>query len=163
MHFFLLDFVTACIFSLKWLHSRSLETCSLSLKVWALNTHALAPDSTEGNRYPRPSYRGFINFMHDLLQEMWLLPSTQIFISSSEHLKQAKIVLSPWLFTTSIHSSNQWPERQLFRSVISMLDFLLHIRAPGKLIFGAYALSARTFSGSEQVSDAWLCNVLFSY
>ena len=55
--------------------------------------------------------------------------------------KQAKIVLSPWLFTTSIHGSDQWPESKLFRSMVSMLGFLL-----------------RTFSGSEQVSNARLRN-----
>ena len=33
--------------------------------------------------------------MHDLLQDIWLLPSARIFIFLSKHLKQAKIVLSP--------------------------------------------------------------------
>ena len=55
-----------------------------------------------------------------------------LWISLSEHQKQAKTVLSPWLFTTSIHGSDQWPERKLFRSMVSMLGFLLRVRAPEK-------------------------------
>ena len=57
-----------------------------------------------------------INFMHDLLQNIWLPQSAWILISSSNDPKQPKIVLSPWFFTTSIHGSDQWPERNLFSS-----------------------------------------------
>jgi len=46
----------------KWLRSLTSETCSLSLKVRALNAHALAPYSAEGNRYPRPSLWGTASY-----------------------------------------------------------------------------------------------------
>ena len=118
---------------MKWLHSRASETCSLSLKVRALNAHALAPDSAEGNRHTRPSlqgtasYRGFVNFMHDLLQDIWLLLSVRIFIPSSEHPKQAKIVLSARLFTTSIH-------------VLTSVCFVVRGESPGCRLFGTASM-----------------------
>jgi len=42
-----LELKHTCIQTSKWLHSRASETCSLSLKVRALNAHVPAPNSAE--------------------------------------------------------------------------------------------------------------------
>ena len=65
--------------------------------------------------------------MHDLLQDIWLLLSVRIFIPSSEHPKQAKIVLSVRLFTTSIH-------------VLTSVCFVVRGESPGCRLFGTASM-----------------------
>ena len=65
--------------------------------------------------------------MHDLLQDIWLLLSVRIFIPSSEHPKQAKIVLSARLFTTSIH-------------VLTSVCFVVRGESPGCRLFGTASM-----------------------
>ena len=102
------------------------------------------------------SYSGFVISLQDLLQDIWLPSGARIFISSSEHPKQAKIGRS-----ALYHQHTQF-QPVTWKKTIQVTDFDSVLHAPRlstrKHTFGACALRARTYSGSEQVSDAWLHN-----
>jgi len=117
------------------LRSRASETCLLSLKVWVLDAHVLTPVSAEHlTLAPESGHTQAVSVGGLIISCMiYCRTYARIFILLSEHPKQAEIVLSPCLFTTSIHGSDQWPESKLFRSMTPMLCFLLRIQAPEKM------------------------------
>jgi len=96
------------IFNAKWLRSRASEACSLSLKVRALNAHALAPYIghmvlSRLVKVNRCRARPLIVIGGLLIScRIYGCRRARIFISASENPKQAKLVLSVRLFTTNM-------------------------------------------------------------
>ena len=149
----------------KWLRSQASETCSLSLKVRALNHHALASDSTEhlmltpdsghtlGHRCRAQPLIG------GLLISCMIYCRTygccRVLASLYPHLSIQNIAQSLALY----HQHTQFrSERKLFRSMVPAPR-----PSTRKCTFGACTLSGRTFSGSKQDSDARLCNNVLFY